>query len=159
MKLLTKEQQESYENPKIWYICNEKFENKYLKGKKYRKVRDHSHYIGECGSVARSIYNLKYSTPKKILIAFHNGSNYDYHFIIKELAEEFKKQFTYFGENTAKYITFTILREKEVTRIDKNGDQITKNIPYILQFIDMKLAETNLSIATVFLNIQTLRMI
>ena len=31
MRLLTKEQQESYENAKICYICKEKFENKYLK--------------------------------------------------------------------------------------------------------------------------------
>ena len=31
MKLLTKEQQKSYENAKIFYICKEKFENKYLK--------------------------------------------------------------------------------------------------------------------------------
>ena len=29
MKLLTKEQQQSYENPKICYICKEKFENKH----------------------------------------------------------------------------------------------------------------------------------
>ena len=34
MKLLTKEQQESYENRKICYICQEEFENKYLKDKK-----------------------------------------------------------------------------------------------------------------------------
>ena len=47
MKLLTKEQQESYENAKICYICKEKSENKYLKDKKYRKVRDHCHYTGE----------------------------------------------------------------------------------------------------------------
>ena len=29
MQLLTKEQQESYENAKICYICKEKFDNKY----------------------------------------------------------------------------------------------------------------------------------
>ena len=29
MKLLTKEQQESYENSKMGYICKWKFENKY----------------------------------------------------------------------------------------------------------------------------------
>ena len=29
---------------KICYIYKEKFENKYLKDKKYRKVRDHCHY-------------------------------------------------------------------------------------------------------------------
>ena len=73
--------------------------------------------------------------PKKIPIDFHNGSNYDYHFIIKELAEEFKKEFTCLGENTEKYITFTVPIEREVTRIDKNGKEITKNISYILQFI------------------------
>ena len=33
-KLLTKEQQESYENAKICYICEEKFENKRWKDKK-----------------------------------------------------------------------------------------------------------------------------
>ena len=47
MKLLTREQQESYENSKICYICKEKFENKYLKDKKYHKVRDHCHYTRE----------------------------------------------------------------------------------------------------------------
>ena len=136
MKLLTKEQQESYENAKICYICKEKFENKYVKDKKYCKVRDHCHYTGEYRGAAHSICNLKYSVPKKIPIVFHNGSNYDYHFIIKELAEEFKKQFTCLGENTEKYITFTVPIEKEVTRIDKNGEEITKNISCILQFID-----------------------
>ena len=44
MKFLIKEQQESYENAKICYICKEKCENKYLKDKKYYKVRDHCHY-------------------------------------------------------------------------------------------------------------------
>ena len=83
MKFLTKEQQESYENAKICYICKEKLENKYLKDKKYRKVRDNCHYTGEYRRAAHSICNLKYSVPKKIPIVFHNGSNYDYHFIIK----------------------------------------------------------------------------
>ena len=31
---------------------------------------------------------------------------------------------------------FTVPIEKEVTRIDKNGQRITKNASYILQFID-----------------------
>ena len=47
MKLLTKEQQESYENAKVCYICQEKFENKYVQNKKYRKVADHCIYTGE----------------------------------------------------------------------------------------------------------------
>ena len=57
-KLLTKEHQESYKNAKICYICQEKIENKYLKDRKYRKVRDHCHYTGEYRGAARSICNL-----------------------------------------------------------------------------------------------------
>ena len=80
----------------------------------------------------RSLCNLKCSVPKKISIAFHNGLNYDYHFIIKELAEEFKKPFTCLAENTEKYITFSIPIDKKVTRIDKDGEEITKTISHIL---------------------------
>ena len=64
----------------------------------------------------------------KFLDFFYNGSNYDHHFFIKESAEEFKKQFTYLGENTKKYITVTVLIGKGVTRIDKNIEAITKNL-------------------------------
>ena len=63
-----------------------------MKNKKHRQVRDHFHYTDEYGGIVHSICNLKYCVPSKLPIAFHNGSNYDYHFIIKELAEEFKKQ-------------------------------------------------------------------
>ena len=38
---------------------------------------------------------------------------------MKDLVGEFKKQFTCLGENTEKYITFTVPIEKEVTRIAK----------------------------------------
>ena len=48
MKFLITEQQKSYQNVKIWYICQEKWENKYMRDKKYCKVRDHCHYTGEC---------------------------------------------------------------------------------------------------------------
>ena len=46
-------------------------------------------------------------------VVFHNGFNYDYHFIIRELADEFRKQFTCLGENTEKYIIFTVPIEKK----------------------------------------------
>ena len=71
-----------------------------------------------------------------MLTAFHNGSNYDYHFIIKELAEEFKKQLIYLGENTQKYITFLVPIEKEVTRIDKKWRNYKKTCQFQFQFID-----------------------
>ena len=67
MKLLTKEQQKSYENANICYICKEKLGNEYLKDKKYRKVRDHCHYTGECRGAAHSIFNLNIVYLKKFL--------------------------------------------------------------------------------------------
>ena len=70
-----------------------------------------------------TICNLKYSVPKKN----HNESNCDYHFIIKELTKK-KQQFTCSEENTEKYITFTVTREKKIKRINNNGEEITKNI-------------------------------
>ena len=72
--------------------------------------------------------------PKNIPMVFLNGSNYGYHFIIKELAEKFKKQFTYLGENTEKYKTFIVPIEKEVTKIDKNGKEMSRK-KYILHNI------------------------
>ena len=62
-----------------------------MKDKKYCKVRDHCHYTKEYRDAAHSICNLKYSVPKRMPIVFNNGSDYDYHFIIKELAEVFWK--------------------------------------------------------------------
>ena len=75
----------------MYYICKEKFENEYLKDEKYHKVRDRCHYKQGYRGAMHSICNLKLSVSKKISMIFHNGSNYDYDFIIKELAEQFEK--------------------------------------------------------------------
>ena len=69
-------------------------------------------------------------------LCFCNGSNYDYHFIIKGVTEQFEGQFNCFGENTEKYLTFLVPINNEVTRIDKKGGEITKNMSYKLEFID-----------------------
>ena len=48
------------------------------------------------------ICNLKLNVPNEIPVDFHYGSNYDYHFIIEELANEFTGQFERLGENKEK---------------------------------------------------------
>ena len=99
-----------------------------MKDKKYHKVRDHCHYTERYRGAAHSICNLKCSVPKKIPITFHNGSNYDYNFIMKELVEEFEKQFNCLEENTERNIASTVPKEKKVTRIVINGEELAKNI-------------------------------
>ena len=69
-KLLTKEEQESFENAKICHICKQNSEHKYLKDKKYHKVRGHCHYTREYRGVAHGICNLKYSVPIKNSYSF-----------------------------------------------------------------------------------------
>ena len=63
---------------------------KKMKFKLYKKVRDDCHYTGKFSGAAHSICNLNYKVPQEIPVKIHNGSKYRYHFIIKELVEEFK---------------------------------------------------------------------
>ena len=77
---------------------------------------------------------------------FHNVSTYDYHFIIKELAEEFEGEFGCLGETTEKYITFSVPIKKETTKKDKDGKDKTTKISYRIKFIDsFRFVSTSLS--------------
>ena len=115
-------------------FAKNKDKDKYTTEKEYHKVKDHFHFTGKYRGVAHVICNLKYSIPKKYPVVVHNGSNYDYHFIIKELVKEFEGEFNCLGENTKKCKTFSVPITKEVKSIDKNGKEITKAISYRLQF-------------------------
>ena len=104
---LTKEEKKMHNKQKVCYICKKGFSTD-DGNKEYFKVKDHCHYTGKYRGAAHNIFNPRYKTPKEIPVVFHNGSTYDYHFIMKELAEEFKEQFECLGENTEKYITFSV---------------------------------------------------
>ena len=73
-------------------FAKKKFEHKFTNGKNYCKVKDHRYYTGKYRGAVHSIRNLKIGIPKWISLVFHNGSNYDYHVIIKKLAKEFEKR-------------------------------------------------------------------
>ena len=73
----------------------------------YWKYRGKVHYI--C--------NLRYKTSKEILVVVHNGSIYDYHLIIDELSKEFESQFECLGQNTEKYITFSVPVKKNLIMV------------------------------------------
>ena len=45
------------------------------------------HYTGKYRGATYIVCNLRYKTPREILVALHNSKNYDYHFIIRELTE------------------------------------------------------------------------
>ena len=83
-----------------------------------------------------SIYNSKFKVLNEILVVFHNGSSYDYHFLIKELANEFEVQFECLGESKEKYKTFSVLIKEEITKINKDGGESIETISYKIKFID-----------------------
>ena len=72
---------------------------------------------------------MRYKVPKEIPIVFHNGSTYDFHFIINELVKEFEGNFDCLGENTEKYITFSVPIKKKIENKDLE-------ITYKIKFID-----------------------
>ena len=134
---LTTEEKIYHNKQKICYICKKEFNNNDTEGsrslerKKNYKVWDHCHYTGKYRGAAHNICYLRYKVPKEILIVFHNGSIYDYHFIIKELVKEFEGNFDCLGENTEKYITFSVPLKK---KIENKNIEITYKIKFIDSF-------------------------
>ena len=136
MIALTKKEEENYNNQKVCHICKKEFDKC---DKKHHKVRDHCHYAGKYRGAAHNICNLRYKIPKEIPIVFHNGSIYDYHFIIKELVKELDGNFECLGENTEKYIIFSVPIKKKIENKDIE-------ITYKIKFIDsFRFMETSLS--------------
>ena len=107
MLLLTKEKLKSHQDAQECYIYGKRIKKKNAKNINYQKVRDHCHYTGKYRGETHSICNLKCKVPHEIPVVFHNGSNYDYHFIIKELANKFDGQFECLRENKEKYKNFS----------------------------------------------------
>ena len=139
---LTDDENASYEKQKVCYICKKEFcydKNEDNTFKLCQKIRDHCHFTETFRGAAHSICNLRYKVPKEIPVVVHNGSTYDYHFIIKHLPEAFKGQFECLGENTEKYITFSVPIKNE----HDNGKTTTYKLTFIdsYRFMQSKLSD------------------
>ena len=82
-------------------------------------MKDHCHYAGKYRGVAHDICNLRYKTLKEIPVVFHNGSTYNHHFIIKNLAEEFDGGV-----------------KKEIAKKDNSANDKIIKISYKIRFIN-----------------------
>ena len=131
---LTKEEEDNYNKENTCYICKKDFNND-------GKVRDHCYFTGKYRGAAHNTCNLRYKIPKNIPVVFHNGSTYDYRFIIKELACEFEGNFECLAENTEKYVTFSVPIKK---KIDNKNIDITYKIKFIDSFRFMATSSSKL---------------
>ena len=139
---LTDNENKYYEEQEKCHICQKEScyeKNEKKKFKICQNVRDHCHYTGKFRGAAQSICKLNYKVPQEIPVKIHNSSTYDYHILIKELAEEFKGEFECLGENTEKYITFSVpIREEH-----DNDKTITYKLKFIssCRFMQNKLSD------------------
>ena len=68
---LTRKKEKKHNKQEVCYICKKEL-NTGDSDKKYRKVKDHSHYTGKYRGAAHNICNLRYKIPKEIPIVFYN---------------------------------------------------------------------------------------
>ena len=126
---LTHKENNFYNEQEICYICKEKFcmdkDDKDCINRK--KVKYHCHYTGKFREAAHSKCNLNNKVQKEIPVVIHNAS-YDTHFILNQLATEFKGELNCIGDNMKKYITFSVPIKKECHN--------NKTITYKTKFID-----------------------
>ena len=101
---LTKKEEKKQNKQKVCYICKKRFTTD-DNNKNTIRLEIIVTILGNI-EVLLMIFAIRCKIPKEIPVEFHNGSTYDYHFIIRELAKEFEGEFEYLGENIEKYITF-----------------------------------------------------
>lgn len=85
------------------YLCEKNFSSDVI------KCRDHNHSNGKYINAACAPCNLRRRRQKKLKIFVHNGSRYDFHFIIKELSNypNLVNKLDVVGFNTEHFRTFS----------------------------------------------------
>ena len=94
----------------------------------YCKVCDRCNYTGKYRGAAHSICYLKYKTLKQVPVELHRRWNYDYHSIIRELAEEFEGQFECLERKQRKV--------QNILRNNKKENEYGKAVTYKINFIN-----------------------
>ena len=134
---LTDDEKVLHDSQKVCFLCEKEFCTDKTNKEEYKlrcKVRYHCHFTGKDRGTAHSICNMCYKVSKVIPVVFHNGSAYDNHFAIRQLAKDFKGYLNCIGQNTKKYISFSISIFKKSGNINKKK----KPDVFTLTFIDSK---------------------
>ncbi|CAC5415725.1 unnamed protein product [Mytilus coruscus] len=99
--ILNKYEEDEFQEATECYICGKEFEEN-------NKVREHDHLSGKYrGAACQSCNTKEGKTTKLIPVFFHNGSNYDFHFLIEELMkhEDEYNKVKLLSKNSENYIS------------------------------------------------------
>ena len=99
--ILNNHEEDEFQEATRCYICGEEF-------KESEKVREHNHLSGKYRGAACQSCNTKEGKATKLLpVFFHNGSNYDFHFLIEELMkyEDEYNKVKLLSKNSENYIS------------------------------------------------------
>ena len=85
--VLTPDQRNEFNNATNCYLCKNEFTDNIT------KIREHNHFNGKYRGAACQSCNTKEGKCSKLIpVFFHNGSKYDFHFLVEELLN-FEDQF------------------------------------------------------------------
>ena len=101
---VNKEELKSHQDGKAHYVCGKRI----IRNRQNQKVRNYYRYTDKYRCTAHSICILKFKAPNEIPVVFHNSSNYDYYFIIKELANKYEGNLGVLGKKKEKYKIFAV---------------------------------------------------
>ncbi|XP_071138806.1 uncharacterized protein [Mytilus edulis] len=99
--ILNNHEEDEFQEATGCYICGEEF-------KESEKVREHNHLSGKYRGAACQSCNTKEGKATKLIPVFlHNGSNYDFHFLIEELMkyEDEYNKVKLLSKNSENYIS------------------------------------------------------
>ena len=99
--ILNNHEEDEFQEATGCYICGEEF-------KESEKVREHNHLSGTYRGAACQSCNTKEGKATKLIpVFFHNGSNYDFHFLIEELMkyEDEYNKVKLLSKNSENYIS------------------------------------------------------
>ncbi|CAC5393411.1 unnamed protein product [Mytilus coruscus] len=99
--ILNKYEEDEFQEATECYICGKEFEEN-------NKVREHDHLSGKYRGAACQSCNTKEGKATKLIpVFFHNGSNYDFHFLIEELMkhEDEYNKVKLLSKNSENYIS------------------------------------------------------
>jgi len=82
---MTSEDKEDFINSNECYLCEKTFEKGDENDQNLNKCRDHDHYTGAYLGAACQSCNINRKRQLSLPIFIHNGSRYDFHFIIRAL--------------------------------------------------------------------------